>query len=647
FIITDQRTMKLSLKLEDHQENQTPILFKAKIPITVFGLPFISAVSTTHNHHHNNNNDNLSLSLRTHFPSGPSLKLSYTTPTTITTTTTTTAPFTLTLKSGVSLSGSPINSPLIISANFSFSPHNPNPNPNFSIKFTPRLGSFSIRKSIHSNSVSDSSNKVNGEGNSDGFVPLDRLINRKELGMGSVDKGSILKGIMMAADTELPVMKRVKVNLRWGVYVPSVPSVPSNLDYTKQLPYLRVNKIKVERIEDVVEERVGRERGVDGEFEMLKGMYSWMSNEVKDLQKENREMRRALEDVKLQKPLTNHNGHNGSGKRAVLPSVEISDGFEQWKMKKKNGGGVEANAQRETKKNGGSADVESLLCLWASERVVEVVDRYDDVCLPKSYSTNPDLFIQSKNTNKTCVRTLKVPRKMTAPIFIYYQLDNFYQNHRRYVNSRSEKQLRDPDEADETDDCKPINNLNGNEDAPIVPCGLVAWSLFNDTYKFFKGNKAIDIDKKGIAWKSDKNYKFGSNVYPKNFQKGELIGGGALDESKPLSEQEGLIVWMKTAALPTFRKLYGKIHTDLEANETITVVIQNNYNTYVFGGEKKVALSTANWIGGKNDFFGVAFLTVGGVCIFVAIIFIFLYVLKPRPLGDPAYLSWNRNQGSQ
>ncbi|KAK1438461.1 hypothetical protein QVD17_04270 [Tagetes erecta] len=288
-----------------------------------------------------------------------------------------------------------------------------------------------------------------------------------------------------------------------------------------------------------------------------------------------------------------------------------------------------------------------LLCLWASEHVVEIVDRYDDDCLPDSYATNPETFIQSKNTNKTCVRTLKIPRKMTAPIFIYYQLDNFYQNHRRYVKSRSEKQLRDPDDEDETDDCKPIENLNGNEGGPIVPCGLVAWSLFNDTYKFFKGNKVIDIDKKNIAWESDKKYKFGSEVYPKNFQKEGLIGGGQLDESKPLSEQENLIVWMKTAALPTFRKLYGRINTDLEANETITIVIQNNYNTYEFGGEKKVALSTANWIGGKNDFFGISFLAIGGVCFFVAITFILLYVFKPRPPGDPTYLSWNRNQPAQ
>ena len=59
-----------------------------------------------------------------------------------------------------------------------------------------------------------------------------------------------------------------------------------------------------------------------------------------------------------------------------------------------------------------------------------------------------------------------------------------------------------------------------------------------------------------------------------------------------LSEQEDLIVWMRTAALPTFRKLYGKIEMDLKANDTIIVNLQNNYNTYSFGGKKKLVLST-------------------------------------------------------
>lgn len=87
---------------------------------------------------------------------------------------------------------------------------------------------------------------------------------------------------------------------------------------------------------------------------------------------------------------------------------------------------------------------------------------------------------------------------------------------------------------------------------------------------------------------------------------------------------------MRTAAFPTFRKLYGQIKVDLNSNSNITVVIQNNFNIYEFGGKKQLVLSTSSWSGGKNRFLGRAYLCVGGFCLFVAISFTFMYVLKPR-----------------
>lgn len=100
--------------------------------------------------------------------------------------------------------------------------------------------------------------------------------------------------------------------------------------------------------------------------------------------------------------------------------------------------------------------------------------------------------------------------------------------------------------------------------------------------------------------------------------------------SEQLSKKEDLIVWMRTTALPTFRKLYGRIYVDLKENDTITVQLDNNYNTYSFGGKKKLVLSTATWLGGKNDFLGLAYLTVGGLCFFLAFAFTLLYLIKPR-----------------
>ncbi|KAG4399048.1 hypothetical protein GLYMA_08G163800v4 [Glycine max] len=296
--------------------------------------------------------------------------------------------------------------------------------------------------------------------------------------------------------------------------------------------------------------------------------------------------------------------------------------------------------------------------LIASRKVVEIVSRYESTCIPDGV-TDKVAYIQSP-ADKTCHISLpvksrqfsflklfsfeKVHKHMKSPIYVYYQLDNFYQNHRRYVKSRSDEQLRDHREENSTNACKPEDIANGKA---IVPCGLIAWSLFNDTYSFSRDNKNLTVNKNGISWKSDREHKFGKDVFPKNFQSSAIRGGATLNVSIPLSKQEDLIVWMRTAALPTFRKLYGKIEVDLNEGDNITVTLQNNYNTYSFNGKKKLVLSTTSWLGGKNDFLGIAYLTVGGLCFFLALAFTIVYFVKPRQLGDPSYLSWNRNPGGR
>lgn len=280
-----------------------------------------------------------------------------------------------------------------------------------------------------------------------------------------------------------------------------------------------------------------------------------------------------------------------------------------------------------------------LASLSASERVVEVIDHYEKGCLPPNIN-DPLAYIQDPSTDKTCKRTLTIPKFMKSPIYVYYELQNFYQNHRRYVKSRNDKQLKSAKFEETVTNCEPEVYENGKA---VVPCGLVAWSLFNDTYRFSMDDKDVKLNRKNIAWESDRTGKFGSDVYPKNFQTGGLIGGGKLNESLPLSDQEDLIVWMRTAAFPNFRKLYGRIEMDLEPNQKLQVLIQNNYNTYRFGGEKKLVLSTTTWIGGRNDALGVAYVAVGALCLLIGLSFVVMYMLRPRPLGDPSFLSWNKN----
>lgn len=83
-----------------------------------------------------------------------------------------------------------------------------------------------------------------------------------------------------------------------------------------------------------------------------------------------------------------------------------------------------------------------------------------------------------------------------------------------------------------TTNCDP--EATGSNGLPIVPCGLIAWSLFNDTYGFSINTIPLEVNKKDISWKSDRDHKFGKDVYPKNFQNGGLIGGAKLNETIPV-----------------------------------------------------------------------------------------------------------------
>ena len=71
---------------------------------------------------------------------------------------------------------------------------------------------------------------------------------------------------------------------------------------------------------------------------------------------------------------------------------------------------------------------------------------------------------------------------MEPPVYVYYELENFYQNHRRYVKSRDDVQLREGKllTASDLSDCEPlIQSQNGTKSPIRHPCGLIAGSFFN------------------------------------------------------------------------------------------------------------------------------------------------------------------------
>ena len=54
---------------------------------------------------------------------------------------------------------------------------------------------------------------------------------------------------------------------------------------------------------------------------------------------------------------------------------------------------------------------------------------------------NPGKYKKVVPANNWCELPLQIETTIKAPVYVYYQLENFYQNHRRYVKSRSNEQL--------------------------------------------------------------------------------------------------------------------------------------------------------------------------------------------------------------
>lgn len=246
------------------------------------------------------------------------------------------------------------------------------------------------------------------------------------------------------------------------------------------------------------------------------------------------------------------------------------------------------------------------IVLIYSQDIFELTTQYDTKC---------------KLTN--CEIQFEIDRDLNTTVMFYYQLSNFYQNHRRYVKSKSNDQLLGNYlSADKIkSECDPVylnkhikspllnmyKNETLNDEDPAFPCGLIAKSFFNDTFAIKDSTgKTVEIDENNIAWPADLSLKY-------------KLPESIADRRKMWinTTNEHFVVWMRPAGLPDFRKLWGRVSSMKKGN--YTMVITNNYPTTIFNGSKSFVFSTVNAFGGKNTFLGISYLVVGGICILMAI----------------------------
>ncbi|RFU77569.1 hypothetical protein TARUN_4651 [Trichoderma arundinaceum] len=261
-----------------------------------------------------------------------------------------------------------------------------------------------------------------------------------------------------------------------------------------------------------------------------------------------------------------------------------------------------------------------------------------------------------------CYLRFNIPESMGPPVLFYYQLTNFYQNHRRYADSFDVDQLKGT--ARSYGDihggkCTPLygDNVNGVK-KPYYPCGLIANSMFNDSFTSpellnppgGRGNQTrtyLMSNNTNIAWSSDRDlynptkYKPSDVLPPPNWR--ERYPNNYTEQNPPpdLKNWEAFQVWMRTAGLPTFSKLYQRNDTEAMAEGRYQIIVDDFFPTTEYRGTKSIIITTRTVVGGRNNFLGIAYIVVAGLCIVLGVIFLASHLIKPRKLGDHTYLSWN------
>ncbi|KAF2660877.1 CDC50 family protein-like protein [Lophiostoma macrostomum CBS 122681] len=257
----------------------------------------------------------------------------------------------------------------------------------------------------------------------------------------------------------------------------------------------------------------------------------------------------------------------------------------------------------------------------------------------------------------SCLLEFQIPDQIKPPIYMYYRLTNFYQNHRRYVKSFDVDQLKGKAKDTKGGDCDPLE-VN-HEGKPYYPCGLIANSMFNDTFANLTvanpsqgSGRFYNMTQYGIAWGSEKDlygvsaYEDDKVVPPPNWAASYPKDGYASTGIPDIHTWEPFQVWMRTAGLPTFSKLAMKNEKDTLEAGTYRIQIYDRFPVEKYGGTKSILISTRTIMGGKNPFLGIAYVVVGGLCILLGAIFTATHLIKPRKLGDHTYLSWNNDQPS-
>ncbi|XP_062194334.1 uncharacterized protein LOC133897576 [Phragmites australis] len=300
--------MKASIKF---REDDRPLL-RAKVPVGVLGLPFLSGLAA------GGDAKDLRFDLSTAFPSGPALRLSYRPNDPL-------QPFALSVRTGLGPLGSPARAPFALAAEFNLLSSN---TPAFSLLFKPRIGDFALTSSVISPpsppapapaplAIKMADLTANGDDrdrdthrafsfSGNGFAANVAAA----AGRSGGGVGALLSGMRLTTRSVLPLWSKASLRFQWGLRVP--PELKAALAddgcgrkagslAISKLPLLVMNKITIEHtLQAPSRSEADKKRKKDAPPAGEGEEFSLMKRQLEALNAESTMLRRAVEDLRAE-----------------------------------------------------------------------------------------------------------------------------------------------------------------------------------------------------------------------------------------------------------------------------------------------------------------------------------------------------------
>ena len=221
---------------------------------------------------------------------------------------------------------------------------------------------------------------------------------------------------------------------------------------------------------------------------------------------------------------------------------------------------------------------------WRQMRI-----RYDNIC----------------SENITCNVQFRVRKQFKQPVYVYYELTEFYQNHYIFHHSVDYSQMA----GDYVEDSLSCNTKTYNENGDILaPCGLRAFYTWRDEYTFQNDWSVSPAS----TWEHEKYhlYKQLNSKYDDSQKWLKNVSGYSDDILTDKFE-----IWMRTSPQAHFTKLYSIIYNNIDPglhNVSIRMLYPKSY----YSKERYIVFMHQSSAGGRNS-------TLVGINSLICVIFAF------------------------